>query len=99
MQEITWLLAFLAGAALGGFFFGSLWLTIRQLPTTAWPVRLIIGSYFGRMAIALLGFYLIIQGDWQRAIAGLLGFIAMRFLFVRRLQPSRRQLSNSLERG
>jgi len=99
MQEITWLLAFLAGAALGGFFFGSLWLTIRQLPTTAWPIRLVIGSYFGRMAIALLGFYLIIQGDWQRAIAGLLGFIAMRFLFVRRLQPSRRQSSNSLEQG
>lgn len=99
MQGINWLLAFLAGAALGSFFFGSLWLTIRQLPTTAWPVRLIIGSYFGRMAIALLGFYLITQGDWQRAIAGLLGFIAMRFLFVRRLQPSRHQLSNSLERG
>ena len=99
MQEMVWLLAFLAGAVLGSFFFGSLWLTVRQLPTTAWPVRLIIGSYFGRMAIALLGFYMIIQGDWQRAIAGLLGFIAIRFMFVRRLQPSRRSLSNSLEQG
>ncbi len=82
-------LAFLAGAALGGFFFGSLWITVRQLPTTGWPVRLIIGSYIGRMAIALLGFYLLLQGGWQLAIAGILGFMAMRAILTRALKPQR----------
>jgi F1F0 ATPase subunit 2 len=96
MQVMIWLLAFLAGAVLGIFFFGSLWFTVRQLPTTGWPVRLIVGSYFGRMAIALLGFYLIMQGDWTRAIAGLLGFITVRFALIRRFQPARREQLDSL---
>jgi len=91
MQVMIWLLAFLAGAVLGTFFFGSLWFTVRQLPTTGWPVRLVVGSYFGRMAIALLGFYLIMQGDWTRAIAGLLGFIAARLILIRHFQPARRE--------
>ncbi len=85
MPITNWSLAFFAGAVLGGFFFGSLWITVRQLPTTGWPIRLIVGSYFGRMAIAFLGFYLIMQGDWQRAVAGLLGFLIARFCIVRGL--------------
>ncbi|WP_204141734.1 ATP synthase subunit I [Halomicronema sp. CCY15110] len=89
MSASSLILAFCAGAGLGGFFFGSLWFTVRQLPTTGWPVRLVVGSYFGRMAIALLGFYLIMQGDWQRAIAGLLGFIAARVILMQRLQRQR----------
>jgi F1F0 ATPase subunit 2 len=92
MQVMAWLLAFLAGVVLGGFFFGSLWFTVRQLPTTGWPIRLVVGSYFGRMAIALLGFYLIMQGDWTRAVAGLVGFIMARFVLIRRFQPGRREL-------
>jgi F1F0 ATPase subunit 2 len=96
MPVITWVATFWAGALLGGFFFGSLWFTVRQLPTTGWPMRLIIGSYFGRMAIALLGFYLIMQGNWQRAVAGLLGFIAVRLILVRRLQPLRQKPSESM---
>jgi F1F0 ATPase subunit 2 len=96
MQVIIWLLAFLAGAGLGVFFFGSLWFTLRQLPTTGWPIRLVVGSYFGRMAIALFGFYLIMQGDWTRAVAGLVGFMAARLIFIRRLQPSRPELSQHL---
>ena len=91
MQILPWSLAFAAGAVLGAFFFGSLWFTVRQLPTTGWPVRLVVGSYFGRMAIALLGFYLIMQGDWTRAVAGLLGFIAARFILIRRFQPAWRE--------
>lgn len=94
MPVIGWVGACLAGAILGFFFFGSLWLTVRQLPTTGWPVRLVVGSYFGRIAIALLGFYLIMQGDWQRAVAGLVGFIMARITLTRQLQPLLRQPSS-----
>lgn len=90
MQIWTWILAFFAGVLLGGFFFGSLWITVRQLPTTAWPMRLVVGSYIGRLAIALLGFYLIMQGDWRRAIAGLVGFLIVRTIFVQRVRSSPR---------
>jgi F1F0 ATPase subunit 2 len=85
-QSWQLVLACFGGMLLGSFFFGSLWITVRQLPTTAWPIRLIVGSYVSRMAIAFLGFYLIMQGDWKRAIAGLVGFIVMRYILIRRFQ-------------
>jgi F1F0 ATPase subunit 2 len=91
---MEWLLAFLAGAVLGGFFFGSLWITVRQLPTTGWPIRLIMGSYLGRMAIALVGFYWISQADWQRAIAAVLGFVTLRSLILHQVQRQVPALSN-----
>jgi F1F0 ATPase subunit 2 len=94
MHVLAWIAAFLAGAVLGIFFFGSLWLTVRQLPTTGWPIRLIVGSYIGRIAIALLGFYLIMQGDWIRAITGLFGFVGVRFVLIRQIQPTHRKLSS-----
>lgn len=96
MPTVGLVLAFVAGGILGGFFFGSLWFTVRQLPTTGWPVRLMVGSYFGRMAIALLGFYLIMQGDWRRAIAGLVGFIAARFVLMRRLPLGRSRTTDAV---
>jgi F1F0 ATPase subunit 2 len=67
---------------------------VRQLPTTGWPIRLIIGSYLGRMAIALVGFYWISQADWQRAIAAVLGFITLRSLVLHRVQHQVPALSN-----
>jgi F1F0 ATPase subunit 2 len=90
-------LAFPAGFALGLFYFGSLWITVRQLPTTQWPLRLFIGSYVGRLAIAALGFYLIIGGHWERALAGLLGFVLARILLVQRLAPNSLTLERSLK--
>jgi hypothetical protein len=40
------------------------------------------------MAVALTGFYLILeQGKWQMLVVSLLGFIAVRVLLVRRLGP------------
>jgi F1F0 ATPase subunit 2 len=96
MQILAWTLAFIAGAALGSFFFGSLWITVRQLPTTGWPIRLVIGSYIGRMAIALLGFYLLVQADWTQAIAGLTGFITLRVILIRWLRPLPQTLSSHM---
>ncbi|QIZ72804.1 ATP synthase subunit I [Oxynema aestuarii] len=80
------LTAIFGGFALGLFYFGSLWVTVRQLPTTQWPIQLIIGSLIGRLTIALLGFYLIIDGQWQRALLGLLGFILARFILTKSLK-------------
>ncbi len=81
------ILSLLMGFLLGLFFFGSLWITVRQLPTTQQPVRLVLGSLLGRLAIALLGFYLIMDGQWQRVLAALIGFVIARRVLVRRFQP------------
>lgn len=85
MTEIILLVisAFLPGIVLGFFYFGSLWMTVRQLPTTAYPVRLFIGSFVSRTAVTLLGFYLVMNQQWQRALICLAGFIVARILLTR----------------
>ena len=82
-------LAVLAGVGLGLFYFGGLWLTVRQLPACPWPALLMVGSYVGRTAVVLTGFYFVMDGRGERILACLVGFIAARFLLVSRLRPER----------
>jgi F1F0 ATPase subunit 2 len=89
------LVAAIAGGLLGGFYFTSLWITVRQLPVTQWPIRLMVGSLVGRLAIATLGFYLLMNGHWERAIAGVLGFVLVRNVLIHRWQPQDRGLGET----
>lgn len=82
---ITYILTLILGFALGIFYFGSLWITVRELPTTGLPIRLVVGSYIGRLIIAGFGFYLIMDGHWERGIIAIAGFILARTYLVRRL--------------
>lgn len=82
-EALPLLLAGAMGMALGLFFFGGLFLTIRRLPTTRRPVALTLGSLVARMAVALAGFYLVGAGRWERLLACLAGFVIMRFIVVR----------------
>jgi len=91
------LIALISGFSLGIFYFVSLWVTVRKLPTTQMPIRLFIGSYLGRISITLLGFYLVINGHWERALVGLLGFLLARILLVNRLQPKSKYLQFKIE--
>ncbi len=86
------LIPFIFGIILGTFYFSSLWITVRQLPTTAYPVRLFIGSFLGRIFVTLFGFYLIMDGQWQRILICLGGFILARIVLTNVLKP---KLSNS----
>jgi F1F0 ATPase subunit 2 len=72
---------------LGLIFFGGLWLTIRWLPTSRWPVVLTLGSLLGRMAVTLVGFYLVLAGRWERLLACLVGFVLSRYLVVALSRP------------
>ena len=81
-------LALGAGIGLGAVFFGGLWLTLLKLPAARWPLLLVLGSLVGRMGITLIGFYLVMNGSWQRLIACVVGFVLMRQLVIRRLQPT-----------
>jgi len=91
------ILAAIAGCLLGGFYFASLWVTVRQLPTTAWPMRLTVGSLLGRMAVVLMGFFIVMNGSWQRAIACLIGFIVARTILTRYWGPKERLMPDSFE--
>ena len=81
--------AFFIGIALGCFYFGSLWITVRQLPTTVYPVRLFMFSWLARIVITLLGFYLVMNGQWQQALICLLGFISARVMLTSFWKPKK----------
>jgi F1F0 ATPase subunit 2 len=72
------MLRFTFGILLGAFFYGGLWLTVRRLATTRHPFALSLGSLLLRMAVTLGGFLLILNGQWQNAVATLAGFTAGR---------------------
>ena len=78
------LFSFLTGIGLGGVYFAGLWETIRRLPDVEKPVRRMALSYALRMALALTGFYLVMQGQWERLAAAMVGFLLMRELILRR---------------
>jgi F1F0 ATPase subunit 2 len=71
-------LAVLAGAAIGSFFFGGLWWTTRAGLGSKRPAAWFLCSVMLRMGVAAAGFYWVAHGDWRRAPACLLGFLAAR---------------------
>ncbi|MCB0579721.1 MAG: hypothetical protein KDD10_10485 [Phaeodactylibacter sp.] len=86
---LIWILALLAGAALGVIFFGGLWWTVRKGLTARRPGLLFLGSMLARSAIVLTGFYLIGGDSWEKLLAALLGFIGMRAVITRLTRHSR----------
>jgi len=80
-------IALTAGLALGGFYFGALWMTVRRLPGARRPWLLSLGSFWVRLLVTLSGFYFAAQGRVENLALCLLGFFFMRRLLVRRCQP------------
>ena len=86
--------------ALGAFFFGGLWWTVRSSFSSPRPGLLVFVSLLLRLGIALAGFFLVADGHWQPLIACLLGFIVARVIIVRpprRERHPRRQLATEPE--
>ena len=88
MNDIVgWIMAGVAGMALGAFFFGGLWWTVRSSFSSPRPGLLVFVSLLLRLGIALAGFFLVADGHWQPLIACLLGFIVARVIIVRLPAP------------
>jgi len=87
------------GIALGGVYFAGLWETVRKLPDAAKPVRRMALSFALRTALALSGFYLVMQGDWQRLAAAMVGFLVMREILLRRLGKTNHTFTGGMPYG
>lgn len=81
-DSIYMVLAFIAGTAIGILFFGGLWFTVKKLVTSKRPALWFLGSLLLRICITLIGFYYIANGNWQRMLVCLLGFIISRFIII-----------------
>jgi F1F0 ATPase subunit 2 len=77
------LLALLEGALLGVFFFAGLWWTVRKIESSKQVALLFLGSMLLRTSVVILGFYFILGDNWQRLLAGLLGFLIVRIIVTR----------------
>lgn len=80
---LIYLLAGGAGAALGAFFFGGLWWTVQKITTSKRPALWTLGSFVVRMVVTVGGFFLVADGQWQRIVACLVGFLVARAVITR----------------
>jgi F1F0 ATPase subunit 2 len=88
------ILSLIVGTALGLFFFGGLWWTVRKAITSTNPALWFFGSVMLRMAVVMSGFYLVMAGDWRRLCIALVGFIIARML-VTHFSPSPQENSHA----
>ena len=80
-------MALAAGAGVGVFYFGGLWLTVRRVARSRRPTLLTFGSFIVRAAAAVTVIVLIARIHWQLAVASMLGFVLARVALVGALRP------------
>ncbi len=90
-ELVTLALVWVAGVALGGFFFGGLWWTVYKGVSSQQPVVWFAGSLLLRMTITLAGLYLVMGSSWQRLLSCSIGFIMARLLVTWLTRLPRRQ--------
>ena len=93
------LFSFFIGIVLGGAYFAGLWETVRKLPDAEKPFRRITLSFALRMALVLSGFYLVMQGEWERLASAMIGFLLMREMLLRRLGKTNNTLTGGMPYG
>jgi len=84
MADLTTLiLVFIAGIALGAFFFGGLWWTVLKGLQTRHPGLIFGLSLFIRTGGTLAGFVAVSQGNFNRLVSCLAGFFVARGIILR----------------
>jgi len=84
MTELSALLSALAaGVVLGTMYFGGLWWTVGRGIGSPFAARWFLLSLLARTGGAMIGFYLVGRGSWQRLLVCLLGFIIARHIVTR----------------
>jgi F1F0 ATPase subunit 2 len=79
-------LAAMGGGALGAFFFGGLWWTVRRRLACDKAWLWVLGSFLLRMGVTVAGFYWIGGAQWQRLLVCLVGFAVARQVVMRMTQ-------------
>jgi F1F0 ATPase subunit 2 len=86
MSQATYLVfAFIAGMALGTFYFLNLWSSVQKMTDASCPWYAMYGNFVLRMGLVLAGFYLVMAGHWERLLVCLGGFVLTREILVRLL--------------
>ncbi|MGK7955329.1 MAG: ATP synthase subunit I [Crocosphaera sp.] len=86
----TIIFIFILGFMIGLGYFGGLWLTLKKLPNSSHPYRLMIGSFILRLMITLCCFYGLIYlfNNLETGIIlfiAVLGFILARLILTQKI--------------
>lgn len=84
-ETLHLILGFTVGMALGGFFTLHLWNSVRRVTGNDGMTLSSIGGFILRVTVVTAGFYMVMDGRWERLLAALLGFVLVREVMVRRL--------------
>ena len=87
-ETLSLMLAWVAGGLLGAIFFGGLWWTVREGVSSPRPALWFFGSLLLRMSVALVGFYFVSGGHWERLLLCLFGFVMARLVVTWMTRPS-----------
>ena len=79
-MPIDAVLAYGGGVALGGLFFGGLYLTVNRLANLRRPALWAVVSFTARAGLVVLGVGLLSGGSPLPAVSCLLGFMTVRLL-------------------
>lgn len=79
----TLLICLVAGSALGAIYFGGLWWTLGKGLASKQSALWFTGSLLLRTSIVVIGFYWLGREHWERYLAGLIGFLLVRFIVVK----------------
>lgn len=74
--------AFLVGIALGAFYFGGLYFSIKKLTEVKYPRLLMLISWVFRMLVLLGVFLYVARGGFQQILLALLGLMLMRLVIT-----------------
>ena len=85
ISPLMLIFSFAFGSLMGLLYFSGLWQTVRRLADSPRPMRLLMLSSIGRTVLAVGGFYLIMDGSWERLAAAMLGFLIVRAFLVENL--------------
>ena len=80
---------FVAGLGLGTMFFVGLWITVKKALKSSMPSTWILGSFFFRIALVMLGLYYIGLGNWQKILVCVAGFILARVVVTHFTKPKK----------
>lgn len=89
-MNMAWMItSFASGALLGAFYFGGLWLTVRRVAAAQQPALLLFMSFLVRAGAVLTGFYLVMDGRWERVVGCMVGFVLARSVLIRFLHDEK----------
>ncbi|MDO9559082.1 MAG: ATP synthase subunit I [Syntrophales bacterium] len=78
----TLLVPFVLGGLIGWVYFSGLWETVRRLPEAKSPHGLVLLSFAARTIFALGGFFILADGQWERMVAAVAGFLIVKAVLV-----------------